>query len=213
MEERHERVPAGAEDCEKRRRRDHGGGALVAPGPALQVPGRRPAPEIRSEHEPRLALLQDEGAVRQLGDRRLVKAPLIRSRIETLGVELGVDRVGSDLARMQVAPDREQLVIVLAAALRTGAMAGGERRHLVEEEELGVAARLDERTSPSSAELEPARNPPLDRVAAANATLGVVEAAAIAVDEAAGGIGDQVAKRRNPVLEGAQTWPSYVSRR
>jgi hypothetical protein len=213
MEERHERGPARAEDCEERWRRDHEDGCLVAPRPALQVPGRRPAPKIRTEHEPRLALLEDEGAVRQLCERRPGEPPPVRSRIETLGVELGIDRVGSDLARMQVAPDREQLVIVLAPALRTGAMAGCERGHLVEKEELRVAARLNERTSPSSAELEPARNPPLDRIAAANATLGVVEAASIAVDEAAGGIGDQVAERRDPVLEGAQTWPSYVSRR
>ena len=190
MEERHERAPAGVQHCEERRRRDHEGLTLVASRPALQIPGGRPAPEIRSEREPRLTLLQDEGAVRQLSDRRPVEAPLLRSRIETLGVQLGVDRVGSDLTRMQIAPDREQLVVVLSPAFRTRTMAGCERGHLVEEEELRVAARLDERASPASAELEPARDPPLDPISTANATLGVVKAAAIAVDEAAGGVGN-----------------------
>ena len=185
----------------------------LGPPAALDIPGGRPAPEIRSEHEPRLALLQDEGAVRELSDRRAVEAPLVRSRIETLGVELGVDRVGSDLAGMEVAPDGDQPVVVLAPALRTGAMAGCERGHLVEEEELGVAARLQQRLRLPAAELEPARDPALHRVATANAALGVVEAAAVAVHEASGRVRDQVAERRDPVLERAQTSPSYVSRR
>jgi hypothetical protein len=84
-------------------------------------------------------------------------------------------------------------------------MAGCKRCHLVEEEELRVAARLDERASPPAAKLEPARDPPLDRVSTANASLGVVETAAIAVDEAAGGVGDQVAEGCDAVLERAQT--------
>ena len=120
-------------------------------------------------------------------------------------MELDVDRVGSDLAWMQVAPDRDETVVVLAPALRAGAVAGRERGHLVEEEELRVAAGLQQRASPPAAELEPARDPALHRVAAANAALRVVETAAIAVDESAGGICDQIAERRDPVLERAQT--------
>ena len=128
-------------------------------------------------------------------------------------MELGVDRVGSDLARMEIAPDGDQAVVVLAPALRTGAMAGRERSHLVEEEELRVAAGLLQRTSPPVAELEPARDPAFHREATADAALGVVEAAAIPVHEATGGVRDEIAERRDPILERAQTSPSNVSRR
>ena len=205
MDEWDKRRPAGAQQREQGRGRDHERFAVGASWPAVDIPGRCPAPEIRSEHEPRLAVLQDEGPVRQLSDRRRVKAPFLRVRIETLGVQLGVDRIGSHLARMQVAPDRDQTVVVLAPALRTGAVAGGERGHLVEEEQLRVAARLQKGAAPAAAELEPARDPAFHRVAAANAALGVVERAAIAVDEAPGRVGDQLAQGRDPVLERAQT--------
>ena len=130
-----------------------------------------------------------------------MEAPLVRSRIEALGVELGVDRVRSDLARMQVAPDRDQAVVVLAPAFRTRTMPGCERRHFVEEEELGVAAGLQQWTSAPAAELEPARDPALHREAASDAALAIVKTAAIAVHEATGRVRDQIAERRDAVLE------------
>jgi hypothetical protein len=134
-----------------------------------------------------------------------MEASLVRGRIEALGVELGVDRVGSDLARVQIAPQSDQPVVVLAPALRTGTVAGRERGHLVEEEELRVPARLLQRASSPAAELEPASDPALHRETTANAALGVVEATAVAVDEAAGRVRDEIAERRDPVLERAQT--------
>ena len=134
-------------------------------------------------------------------------------RIESLGVELRVDRVGSDLARMQVAPDRDEAVVVLAPAQRARAVAGGERGRLVEEEELRVPARLQQRSRAASRGTRAGRRSSACRVAPADAAVGVVEAAAVAVDEAARGIRDQLAERRDPVLEGAQTSPSNVSRR
>ncbi len=126
-------------------------------------------------------------------------------------MELDVDRVGSDLAGMQITPDRDQTVVVLAPALRTGTVARCQRGRLVEEEELRVTAWLEERAPPAAAELEPARDPTLHRVATANAALGVVERAAIAVHEASGRIRNQLAEGRDPVLERAQTSPSNVS--
>jgi hypothetical protein len=49
--------------------------------------------------------------------------------------------------------------------------------------------------------LEPAGNPASAVVVAADAAGGVVQAAAIAVDEAAARVGDQLAERRDAVLE------------
>ena len=134
-----------------------------------------------------------------------METPLVRRRFEALGVELGVDRVGSDLVRMQIPPHGEQTVVVFAPALRAGAMACRERCHLVEEEQLRVAAGLLQWASSPVAELEPARDPALHGEAAADPALGIVEATPIAVDEAAGRMRDEIAERRDPVLERAQT--------
>ena len=103
-------------------------------------------------------------------------------------MELIIDRVRTDPAGVQVAPDREQTVIVRAPTLGAGTVPRRERRRLVEEEQLRVAAGLQQRASPPAAELEPARDPALHRERPANATVGVVQAATIAVDEAAGRI-------------------------
>ena len=98
------------------------------PRPALGVAGgvqrRRRAPS--TSHG--LAVEQDERAVRELVERRLVVALPSRAGVDALGVELRVDRVGSDLAGMQLAPDRGEAVVVRAAAERARAVAGGEAR-------------------------------------------------------------------------------------
>ena len=52
-----------------------------------------------------------------------------------------------------------------------------------------------------AAELEPAGDPALAREAPADAPALVVEAAAVAVDEAARRVGDELAERRHPVLQ------------
>ena len=124
-----------------------------------------------------------------------------RGRVDALGVQLRVDRVGSDLAGVQPGPQRGEAVVVAAATEGAGTVPGGERRHLVEEEELGEEPGLHERAALPPAELEAAGDPALDGVAPANAPARVVEAAAVPVQEPARGIGDEVAKRRDPVLE------------
>ena len=71
------------------------------------------------------------------------------------------------------------------------------------------AARLQQPAPLPAAELEAARDPAFAGVAPADAPGLVVEAASIAVDQAARGIGDQLAERRDPVLERhpPQTYP------
>lgn len=82
-------------------------------------------------------------------------------------------------------------------------MPGGERGRLVEEEQLGEAAGLEERASLPAAELEPARDPALAVVAPADATGRVVEAAPVAVDQVTVGDRNQLAERGDPVLQRA----------
>src|SRR5262249_19199039 len=97
-------------------------------------------------------------------------------------------------------PAGDETVVVGAAALGAGAVAGREGRRLVEEEELRVAPGLEQRAAVPAAELEPAGDPALAGVAAANPTGGVVQTAAVAEDEAAARIGDELAERRDAVL-------------
>ena len=80
-------------------------------------------------------------------------------------------------------------------------MAGGERRRLVEEEQLREPARLQQPRPLPAPELEPAGDPALDREAAADPAGLVVQAAAVAVDEAAGRVRDQLPERRDAVLQ------------
>src|SRR3990172_343937 len=119
---------------------------------------------------------------------------------DSLRVELRVDRVGSDVAGVMLAPDRREAVVVLAPAERARAMPRRKSRRFVEEEELGEATGLQEWFALPSAELEPARDPALPGEAPPNAPARVVQAAAVSVHEAAGRIGDEPAERRDPVL-------------
>ena len=92
--------------------------------------------KLPAEHEPGLAVAHDEGAVRELVERRLVVQLRARAGRDALAVQLQVDRVGSGLAGMELAPDLAQPDVVGAAAERARPVPGGERGHLVEEEEL-----------------------------------------------------------------------------
>jgi hypothetical protein len=86
---------------------------------------------------------------------------------------------------MEVAPDCGEADVVLAAAESTGPVPGGERCRLVEEEELGEAAGLQQSRALPAAKLEPARDPALSVVAAPDAAGLVVKAAAVSLHETA----------------------------
>ena len=128
---------------------------------------------------------------------------------QSLAVQLEVDRVGASLARVKRAPELTEPHVVLVPAERTGAMARGKCRRLVEEEELRELSGLQQRAALPAAELEAARDPALHAVAASDASGVVVQAAAVPVDEAARGVGDEPTQRRHPVLE---RHPGTVSR-
>ena len=206
MDERHERAPAGAQHREKRRRRDHERFARGAPCPRCDIPGGRPAPEIRSEHEPRLALLQDEGAVRELSDRRAVEAPLVRS--PDRGARRGAGRrsrrlrSGPDAGRARSRPD--------GRSPRAGTPHRGGGRLRARSPRRGRRAPCSGRAAAVGFCRRPRNSSrhAIQRFTAKRRRMrpcGIVKAAAIAVHEAAGGVRDQIAERRDPVLERAQT--------
>jgi hypothetical protein len=87
---------------------------------------------------------------------------------------------------------------VLTAALGAGAVARGQCRDLVQEEELGEPAGTKERAAPPF-ELEPARDPPADLPVAYQVPLFVVEDAAVCEEQPPRLCGDDVAERCDPV--------------
>lgn len=96
---------------------------------------------------------------------------------------------------MNAAPDLAEADVVVAPAKGAGAVPGGERRRLVEEEQLGETARLHQRGTVPPFEPQPAGDPAFSVVSAADAPGFVVQAAAVPVDEPSSRIGDQIAER------------------
>jgi len=91
--------------------------------------------------------------------------------------------------------------VVLSPAERARPVPCRERGRLVEEEELGEEPGMEELPSLPAFELEPARDPALRGVTAPDPPGRVVEAAAVPVDEPAARARDQVAERRDAILE------------
>lgn len=120
---------------------------------------------------------------------------------DALGVELLVDPVRSDRARMQSRPDLGEADVILPSAERAGAMPRGERGRLVEKEELREAPRLEQRFPPPASELETTRDPALPGETSPDPTRLVVKAAAVAVDEAPRRVHDELTQRRHAVLQ------------
>src|SRR6185312_1076686 len=143
-----------------------------------------------------------ERAVRERREPGLVSAVGARLGVDALAVQAQIDRVGACLAVVQTGPDRAEAVVVLAPAERARAVAGGERRGLVDEEELGELARLHHRAALPALELEPAGDPAAHRPAAADVARGVVQAAAVPVDKPTGKRRDQLYERRDTIPEG-----------
>jgi hypothetical protein len=165
------------------------------------VARRRPPEQLVAEHEPRLAGLEGERPVGQLVECRLVEAMRARLGVDALRVQLHIDRIRAGLAGVELPPDLREAVVVLPAAERARTVARRERGRLVEEEELRELPRLEERSALPALELEPAGDPTPDRVAPPDLPVAVVQAAPVPVHEAAGGMRDQLAERRDPVPE------------
>jgi hypothetical protein len=197
VEQRHDRLPAGAQHLDERRRRDQPCCASP-PRARIDIAGRRVPEQPVAADEPRLLVDQHERAVGQPFQARLVVALGAAVR-EPLPVQARVDDVRPGLARVPLGPEVAEAHIVLAPAERAGPVPGGEGGRLVEEEQLGEPPRLEERRAVPAAELQAARDPAPPGVAPADPALVVVETTTIAVDEPAGRIGDELRERRDPV--------------
>src|SRR5665213_2408791 len=97
----------------------------------------------------------------------------LAASVEPLRVQHAVHRIGAGGRTVMRAPQRAKAPVVAVPALRARPVSRGERRRLVEKEELGPAARLHAE-APASAELQAAGDPaahlprpddaPLDRL-------------------------------------------------
>ncbi len=123
-----------------------------------------------------------------------------RAWFDALGVQLGIDRVRAHSAGMHAPPDSGEPFVVRMAAERARTMAGGECRRLVEKEELGELAGLQEGAPVPVAKLELTGDPTLAVEAPSDAAMLVVEATAVAVNEATRRNGDELAERCDTVL-------------
>ena len=192
MQEGHRAGPAPAQDRQQRGRCDHRG---VAAGSrkALDVAARRPSQQGPAQNKERRSLVKYEGAVRQVA---------VDGTTPVSGHALAV-QAGVDLAGAAGAADPHEAQIVLVAALGAGPVPGREGGGLVEEEEAGVPARLEQRPAAAS-KLEPAGDPALSVELPANPPARVVQAASIAEDQPAPRFRDEVSERRDAVLQRTQ---------
>ena len=171
------------------------------PRSAGHVARRCPAQHALAGHEVRILTVDDEGSVREPSDRRRVTSLPACRGVNTLGVKLSVHRIGTDLRGVHRAPDRREADVVLAPAQGARAVARGERGRLVQEEQLGEAAGLQQGRPMPVAEAKPARDPPRAGGATTDAAVVVVEAPTVPVHEPARWIGDELTEGGDAVLQ------------
>src|SRR5579859_5142387 len=212
---RHRHVARG-DGVHDRARRQHP--HLVHGGcrPRFGIPCRRPAvqPAITRRPGAGRAVERDEHPVRQIAEPREI-GDLLAARRYALAVQHGIDRVGAARpldAEHRVAgkPGVDEAVVVAPAALGAWAVAGGERRRLVEEEQLGVAVGLHQLAS-AALELQQASDPAPPHPALQRQQLlvhRVKAAAAVAEQRAARRRLDDLAPRRYAILQRHATYSS-----
>jgi len=167
--------------------------------PRVVIDRRRPAQQTVPPHGEGVSIKRDHRAVGKAVDLAAVHA--LGLAVETLGVQTFVHRGGAG-ARLPAREQRGESFRLLAPAFETRPVTGGERRHLVEEEQFGVAVAPD--VAVAIIEVEAAADPLLRRPAsrAKLAVLIVQAPAAIAHEQSARRIGEQAAKRIDAVLQG-----------
>jgi len=175
--------------------------ALPRPRSAGHVARRRPAQHAPAGHEVGILTVDDEGSVWESGDRRRVTSLPACRGVNALGMKLSVHRIGTDLSGVHRAPDRREANVVLAPAQGARAVARGERGHLIQEEQLGEPAGLQQGHPMPVAEAEPARDPSRAGVAATDPAVVVVQAPTVPVHEPARGIGDELTEGGDAVLQ------------
>jgi hypothetical protein len=191
------RPPSALQHRDDRRWRDHDASAR-RPSHRIGVSSRCPAPQLVTAHEPWRAVPDDEHAVRELVEDTLVMA-LGSGVVEPLCVQPRVDGSGGWTVRPASRPQPDEAAVVLATALGTWPMPGGQRRRIVQEEQLRVPPRLHQR-APAVLEVKSARDPRRARMGAANPAFGVVQASPVAKHQPARRISDDPDERRDAIL-------------
>ena len=167
--------------------------------PSLAVAAERPAHEAVGLHQPRRAVELHHAAVRQCGEPLQVGA-LVPPPIQPVAVEQAIHRIGRRVLHIvRHAPGGPESLVVDVPAVRARSVAGGERRRLVEEEELGPRSWSHDR-APAPAKLRPAGDPAPDLPRADDPPGVVVQHAAVAHQRAALGCGDDLARGSDAVL-------------
>jgi len=204
MQQRHDPFPSFAEYLHERRRRENRCGAPGARHNSVVAAGSPPQEPV-SQHEERGLVANHERPVRQRLEWGLeppLNVPARGPRGDPLGMQPRIQRIGpSAVSEVKIVPKCDKLSVVLVAAEGAGAVTGGKCCRLVEEEQLGESARLEEALALPPPELQAAGDPASAVEAPPDRPVRVVEAAAVAVDKAPRRVGDQIAERRDPVLK------------
>src|SRR6202158_4957817 len=135
--------------------------------------------------------------------------PLLAAR-KPLAVKHGVDVAREDFSdAITLLPGSAKAVGIVATAEEARAMPGRERRRLVEKEQLGPAAAAHH-LAPPPPEFADASEPRLARPAPRQQGLrfGIVDNAAVSGEHATVQRGDDIAGRRDPVLQRHLSSPS-----
>jgi len=131
------------------------------------VATERPPQKAVAPDKKRVFTELDEGAGRKVGERRVegdLAAPAQRALRMHDFVDLRDRRIDRpNQTGIGLHPGSLELVVSLPATLGTRPMTGRERRCLVEEEQLAVAARAEHLTL-SAPELQPAGHPSCGRL-------------------------------------------------
>ena len=167
-------------------------------GAAFAVSGIAPGCERITPHKPRNAVDRYVGPIGQRCDAGAHRS--FRAAVQTLGVQHRIDFIDAGDASKARFPQRAKALIIGVSTLRARTMAGGERRRFIQEEKFGVRARLHNRTMPP-AELDQAGNPALHLGLSHDAAAIIVQDAAIAHHQPAPRQGEDLAVRRDAVLQ------------
>ena len=151
------RPVAGGKHGQDRRRRQHIDDRCGNPPLAGVIAGRRPAQQFVATHRERPLLQRENRAIGQIVKFAPVAA--LFTPIETLGMQPPVHLLGTrPRAQLKgVLPAPGERLRVIAAALKTGAVAGRKRCHFIEEEQFGIAVAPN--LAMAILEIEPAANP------------------------------------------------------
>ena len=168
-----------------------------------RITRRRPFQRVTLRDQKTVLALLHHRAIGQLLQRHRQRVQAFLAVIEPFAMQHGVHLFGADTAdAVALLPRGAEALGVVAAAIEARTMAGCERGRFIEEEQLGPAS-LAHHLAPASAELAEAGDPGWSGPALSQERLarGVMDDAAVAGEQPAMRRCDDVACRRDAVLQ------------